>query len=504
MTSLLRPSPLTARPQRVVVKLFCVLCDAVYEKPKSWYAHVKETHFPGQRSAAISRWLQSFLKSQWDPFRASSLPATIRSYADCIVCRNFRSVGHKVSAQSSRFQKAQDSLEDHLRSHLCYHSFSCLICRTFASPGSASSYADTVVELSSSTEGRYFTIHPAQRSVTDLKRTVKSVRRHIRDQHLICTTRTAGRKIVVLKSCIGFSPIQKLENLVHSAVQLHKRNLIAIRAVKKNNHTAEAVCQLKSRRHTAGVVDKIPQIRMQPDKSYFTISREVDEMLNDINEVLAEQREDWRPPDDMALVPSGQSDQSVSPSFRHSPSSSDSSSSPVMSAASGSSCSVSLIESDNEYDPESQTSAAATPKRRIMRRKQPVLSNQLRSDSTVSSYRPLPRRMTRHTVRQLDFDAGPRATRRPRRMGIRDEIHNAIPFLQSVNPHAPGVVDYEEPEVMPFSLPYDQETQNRVDQIILSFVDGAPELKYLSGQTVFDVLTGLSDTGSQSDDSVSE
>lgn len=486
MLSLLHHPPPPPRSQRgavVQIKLFCVLCGCMFSSPGSWYNHVKE-HFqsPGQRvSSAVCSWISAFLKSQWDPFRATSLPATVRSYADCIVCRHFREVGHKVKTPSCRFQKGLGNLEDHLRAHLYYKSFYCLICSR-----SASEFADTVVDAPRSRTGPYFTIVPAVNALRTLKTSQRLIVKHIRATHLLVTTRIAGKNIVPLKSFVGTSPIAQLEALVKSTIQIHKRNLTAIRAVKKHNTDHEAVQQLRSQ-----AVIQIPKIKMQPDKSYFTISPETDELLNDIEEVLANQN---YAPNDRAAVswpfsPSG------------SPASSFSFSSP--------SCqdSVSVTDSDVDYEPENQSQLSllgSTPVRRrsTKRKHQSMPSYRSRSPPFSSiRYRPRPRLIahnhrTRQTARQLSFDPEPGPARRLRGMRISDEVRNVTSFLESVNPNAPGVVDFvEEPEDMSFSIPYDREIQDRVDEIIHSYVSQTPEMKHLSGQSVLDVLLHLSDNG---------
>lgn len=73
-------------------------------------------------------------------------------------------------------------------------------------------------------------------------------------------------------------------------------------------------------------------------------------------------------------------------------------------------------------------------------------------------------------------------------------MRNHVRFANTVDRQAEGTrTVVEEPHEMTISLPYNTEIQDRVDEIIQSFVHQTQHLHHLSGQSVADILCSLSD-----------
>lgn len=465
-------------------KLFCVFCNCKFWSATMWWKHTEEhVNRPGRgMSPDVRCWVRAFLKSQQQPFLFSShLPHVIGSYADCNVCLNIRDVGHKVRAVSCRFQKGSHRLENHLRAHLCYKSFFCLICRQ-----SDFQFKNTIV--SSAGQEQYFAVVRAPQPGPQLRTNRQAVLKHIRQYHLKQVFSISGQKVVQLNSFIGSTPIPQLESLIQSTVKLHRRNLSAIRAVKNKQKTvtnSESLQELRSKKPQ--VVEKLSQIRMQPEKSYFNISVETDQLLNDIDEVLAAQNENFG----MEVVVAG------------SPLTSVSSISSIISDDRSDTITLSSTDSDIEILPDSQLSvfALAAPPARTRRstrrrniRKRPASVSLLRSPSSSepspvmtarssAAVRGRPVHRMRDARRRLTFDHLP------------VEGVKAVSFLEAVNPYAPGVVTCEDKSTLDVTddcIPYSKELDELVDSIIRKYASQTPELQHLSGKAVADILMEIS------------
>jgi hypothetical protein len=437
--------------------------------------------------------MSDFLKSQQQPFRAEKLPHTMGSYADCTVCLNYRDVGHDVRADSCRFQKGSHKLENHFRAHLYYKSFFCLICRQCDFQ-----FANTVTLTS---DGRSFAFVRAPHPGDQLRTTRQSVRQHIVRYHLKQVSSTSGKIVVDINSLIGSAPILPLESLIQATVTLHQRNLTAIRSLKNKNNKnkdtgREALLQLKDKKPE--VIEKLSKIRMSPEKSYFTISAETDQMLNDIDEVLAAQA-DLMPMDSSVT---GSPVGSVSP----------------ISLSSEFSRTITLTSADSDIEilPESQitvpVSEAAAPGRK---RRAVVRKNIRKKPAPVSLLRPSPPSSSSSSTSSSSSSAGSSGTparpaarrgRPPRRIqdarrrltfnSLPELLPQSVPFLQTVNPYAPGVVFCKDEPELDFEthfipIQYSREVEEIVDQLIREYVAQSPELMHLTGKVVSDILMEL-------------
>lgn len=463
MLSLLQ-KPVSRSPETRVLEYFCVFCESRFLRPGSWRRHVEQHFFPDLSvssvapavSPRVKQWISLFLKSQTSPFLASDLPAQIRAYADCVVCRNFRTVGHKVTAPSCRFQKDIRNLENHLRSHLCYYAYSCKICRP-----SNDQWIDTIVELRQSKRGKFFEIHPANRPFTALTSARETILDHIRSCHLFPTTEVTGKIVISSAKLIGFSPIYRLEELVTRVVSTHRRNLSTIKAVKKRDADCEEVQNLSPAKYL-----KFRNIRMQSEKSYFTISPDDDLMLDDINEIISHETRDSNPHICPIVTPPA--------------------SSPGYDAHFSLTSATFLSQTPAQYTPVTSSPDRSGYSSSLSLGSQSSIH--LSSGRNFVFYRsvslPIRRPTTRQAVRRLNFDVEPNGPFEGLEIG--QAVRKPMSFSQFLDTESEDVTNWSQPADTSFAVPYNPLVQKRVEEMLAAASGQA--LSQLSAQSVDEVL----------------
>ena len=218
--------------QVLKMSYFCVFCPETFRVKEHLKLHL-EGHLKQTRKQVTNglletekQWVEDFVCCQ----RLSGLENMIgHAFVDCVVCKRLEEVKSGLF-ESSKFQRSLNRLEEHLRYHLVYKAYYCLICasnqednfqETFITKGDAIH----VLKLEACSEKVFH----------GLRYNKRSVRRHIVHKHFGQEmTMTSDAYVHKTSDFVGKKSIQAIESLIHSWIVHHKTKYLTIMTVKSN------------------------------------------------------------------------------------------------------------------------------------------------------------------------------------------------------------------------------------------------------------------------------
>lgn len=244
---------------------FCVFCPKTFKR-SGWLSRHLAGHLKNTMNVLNDRekkWIEdfiSFLRKE----QHSKRDKIDHAFGDCIVCER---LGHH---KTIKFPRQTIRFEEHIRSHLQYKAYYCIICDSKQEDNSQktfikSSYGETIHVLKQRPEKVYHGLRPNK----------STVQTHVLDKHVgKCVTTRVPYEVDVFKinDFVGKKSIQALETLIHSWLDSMTGYATVMRI--QSNWTKQDPITLQQCSPNTAIIDKSLKERLVREAARIDVPKE--------------------------------------------------------------------------------------------------------------------------------------------------------------------------------------------------------------------------------------